>query len=62
MTPLPLNPLIVQIVEKYGRIPLSFLYHQLPASQEEVEKQVELLARDGAVALVGDDIVRRSKQ
>jgi hypothetical protein len=48
MAAVPLNLLIVQMVEKYGQMPRSFLYRQVPASQREIERQLLILAKDCA--------------
>jgi hypothetical protein len=57
MAAVPLNLLIVQMVEKYGQMPRSFLYRQVPASQREIERQLLILAEDGALTLKGDEVI-----
>ncbi len=57
MTSMPLNLLIVQTIEKFGRLPRSFLYHRVPASQDEVERQIKILAQQGAIRIEGDQVV-----
>jgi len=56
----PLNLAILQVVEKFGRIPLEFLYSQVPASAEEIEQQVRILADQGAVKLDGDLVISQN--
>jgi hypothetical protein len=51
---------ILQVVERFGRLPLAFLYRQVPASAEEIDRQVRILAAEGAVKLEGDDVVSRT--
>jgi hypothetical protein len=58
MAAIPLNLFILRTVEKFGRMPRKFLYSQVPASQDEIEKQVQILATQGALGLDGDDVVK----
>ena len=52
----PMNLLILKTVEEFGRIPLSYLYSRIPASPEEVKKQVIELAQQGAVRFEDDHV------
>jgi hypothetical protein len=58
MAAIPLNLFILRTVEKFGRLPLTFLYSQVPASQDEIEKQVQILATQGALKLDGGDVMK----
>lgn len=57
----PLNLAILQVVERFGRLPLAFLYRQVPASAEEIEQQVRILAAQGALKLEGEDVVSQKE-
>jgi DNA-binding Lrp family transcriptional regulator len=50
----PLTLSILQIVERFGRLPLGLLYRQVSASEEEVKQQLDVLVEQGAVKLEGD--------
>jgi hypothetical protein len=52
----PLNLAIVKIVQEFGRLPLSYLYSRVQAPPDEVQKQVEHLAQEGALKLEGDHV------
>lgn len=58
MAAIPLNLLILRTVERFGRMPLTFLYREVPASQDEIEKQVQILATQGALKLDGDNVMK----
>ncbi|MFI5020462.1 MAG: hypothetical protein ACHQRJ_02250 [Alphaproteobacteria bacterium] len=59
---LPLNLLILRTVQEFGRVPISFLYSRLPASESEIKEQVEILARQGAIELRGDEVLRSKEK
>jgi hypothetical protein len=48
--------MILRTVESYGRMPKSLLYSRISASQEEIEKQIETLAAQGALKVDGDHV------
>jgi hypothetical protein len=54
---LPLNLLILRIVQDFGKIPRGLLYDKVPASNTEIDKQVLELANKGALKIDGDLVI-----
>jgi hypothetical protein len=54
---LPLNLLILRIVQDFGKIPRGLLYDKVPASNTEIDKQVLELVDKGALKIDGDLVI-----
>jgi hypothetical protein len=50
----PLSLMILRTVQEYGRIPKSLLYSRISAPQEEIERQIQTLAAEGALKVDRD--------
>jgi hypothetical protein len=53
---LPLALTILRTVEEYGRIPKSLLYSRISASRQDIERQIEVLAAEGALKIENDHV------
>jgi len=53
---LPLNLLILRTVESFGKLPKLLLYQKVPASKQEIDRQVQTLAQAGVLSLEDDQI------
>jgi hypothetical protein len=54
---LPLNLTILRTVQNFGKIPRGLLYDKVAASNTEIDHQLSLLESNGAIKVVGDNIV-----
>lgn len=54
----PLTLQILRIIEKFSPkgLPVELLYHQIPASRMDIERQVNTLVEKGAVKIEGDQV------
>ena len=57
MTDLPLNLTILRLVQDFGKVPRGFLYNKVPASNNEIDKQVTELENKGVIKVDGDLIL-----
>jgi len=57
MSDLPLNLTILRLVQDFGKIPRGLLYEKVPASNNEIDKQVLELENKGVVKVDGDVII-----
>jgi DNA-binding Lrp family transcriptional regulator len=54
---LPLNLKILRLVQDFGKIPRGLLYDKVPASNNEIDKQVTELENKGIIKVDGDVII-----
>ena len=57
MSDLPLNLTILRLVQDFGKIPRGLLYDKVPASNNEIDKQVTELENKGVIKVDGDLII-----
>jgi hypothetical protein len=53
---LPLNLTILRMVQDFKKIPIGLLYDKVPASNSEIDKQLQELAGKGVIKLDGKEV------
>jgi hypothetical protein len=54
---LPLNLTILNLVRDFKRIPRGLLYEKVPASNNEIDKQITELTQKGALKVEGEHVM-----